>query len=374
MPRLSPSRRAAARPRRRARQRAGADRRGHRPRRHRRRLGPGARGRWRTTPTPSRPSVQIGDPFAEKLLIEACLELSRRRPLGRAAGPRGRRAHVRGVGLRGPPRSARTSTSTGAAARAGHGAVRDPDLRVAGADARRSSGPDRVDAVRAVCGRVGPRPPRVGTLRAGGSLPVVAGGRVVADVPPGPWPTRAPCTSGPIERPEGLEDREGEGPGTQPRCRSGSRTPSSRCSARRTSPSKRWVVEQYDSAGPGPDRGRARRRCGGDPPGGNPQSGGRVERTATDGTGTSTPTWAARTRSPSRPATSPAIGARPLADHQLPELRQPRTPGGHVGRSPRRSAGSATRAGRWARRSPAGTSPSTTTPAIRRSIPRRWSA
>ena len=85
----------------------------------------------------SRPSVQIGDPFAEKLLIEASLELveedlleglqdlggagltcavsesAARSGLRRAAGPRRR-----------------------AAARAGDGGVRDPDVGVAGADAR----------------------------------------------------------------------------------------------------------------------------------------------------------------------------------------------------------------------------------------------
>ena len=54
--------------------RPGALRGGHRSRRYRRRVGPGLpdarRGRGG-----SRPSVQIGDPFAEKLLIEASLEL-----------------------------------------------------------------------------------------------------------------------------------------------------------------------------------------------------------------------------------------------------------------------------------------------------------
>ncbi len=50
-------------------------RRPHRRRRHRRRLGAGL-GVLRRRPSPSkRPAVQVGDPFAEKVLIECCLEL-----------------------------------------------------------------------------------------------------------------------------------------------------------------------------------------------------------------------------------------------------------------------------------------------------------
>ena len=45
-----------------------------------------------------RPSVQVGDPFAEKLLIEASLELIARRPGRGPAGPGCRRDHLRHVG------------------------------------------------------------------------------------------------------------------------------------------------------------------------------------------------------------------------------------------------------------------------------------
>ena len=49
-----------------------------------------------TRPTPpSGPSVQVGDPFEEKRLIEACLAPARRRARRRHPGPRRRRAHVR---------------------------------------------------------------------------------------------------------------------------------------------------------------------------------------------------------------------------------------------------------------------------------------
>ena len=85
-----------------------------------------------------RPSVQVGDPFAEKLLIEASPRAHRARARRGPAGPRRGRHHLCDVGDRGSgrnrhPRRPRRDP----AARAGHGAVRGDDLRVAGADVRR---------------------------------------------------------------------------------------------------------------------------------------------------------------------------------------------------------------------------------------------
>ena len=85
-----------------------------------------------------RPSVQVGDPFAEKLLIEASLELIERRPRRGAPGPGRRRDHLRDVrdgrssGDRDPRRPRRHP-----APRARPRAVRGHDLGVAGADVRR---------------------------------------------------------------------------------------------------------------------------------------------------------------------------------------------------------------------------------------------
>ena len=59
-----------------------------------------------------RPSVQVGDPFEEKRLIEACLDAARRRPRRRHPGPRRRRPHLRHQRDRQPGRRrAWTSTS-----------------------------------------------------------------------------------------------------------------------------------------------------------------------------------------------------------------------------------------------------------------------
>ena len=85
-----------------------------------------------------RPSVQIGDPFTGKKLIECTLDLLDRgllaslQDLGAAglASSLSEMAASGGVGHRRRPVG-------GAAARGGHGAVRDHDLRVAGADGGR---------------------------------------------------------------------------------------------------------------------------------------------------------------------------------------------------------------------------------------------
>ena len=89
-----------------------------------------------------RPSVQVGDPFAEKLLIEASLELIERGPGRGVAGPRRRRDHLRDVGdgRSGRDRDRRRPRCD-PAPRTRARAVRGDDLRVAGTDVRR--GPPR---------------------------------------------------------------------------------------------------------------------------------------------------------------------------------------------------------------------------------------
>ena len=118
----------------------------------------GSAGR-RCSPAPSsaeddaakRPTVQIGDPFEEKRLLECCLELLDRGLLALAPGPGRGRAVLElvgdGVQGRGRPRHRRVA---GAAARGGHGAVRDHDLGVPGADAVRGRARARLDAARGV--------------------------------------------------------------------------------------------------------------------------------------------------------------------------------------------------------------------------------
>ena len=131
----------------------------------------------------SRPSVQIGDPFAEKLLIEASLELVERNLLQGLQD-------LGGAGI--------TCAVTESAARAGLGAeldldavpLREPNLEAFEVLTSESQermlavvAPDRLDEVREVCGRWGLTSAVVGQLVSGAGLRVWMGGETVAAVP-----------------------------------------------------------------------------------------------------------------------------------------------------------------------------------------------
>ena len=95
-----------------------------------------------------RPSVQVGDPFTEKKLIEACLDPAPRPPGREHAGPRRRRPHQLELrdGEQGPGRP-RHPRRPRAAARGRHGALGDHDQREPGAHAEhRRAGEARVGA------------------------------------------------------------------------------------------------------------------------------------------------------------------------------------------------------------------------------------
>jgi phosphoribosylformylglycinamidine synthase subunit PurL len=143
-------------------------------------------------PTDKRPSVQVGDPFEEKRLIEACLELL---DAGLVVGIQ----DLGGAGLTcatsetasGRRRHGRRRVG-GAPARAGHGALRGHDQRVPGADAghrragrRPRRGPRDLRAVGGPprsSGKV--TGPATGDL-GGGRLRILDGfdGEVLADIP-----------------------------------------------------------------------------------------------------------------------------------------------------------------------------------------------
>jgi phosphoribosylformylglycinamidine synthase len=131
----------------------------------------------------SRPSVQIGDPFAEKLLIEASLEMVERDLLEGLQD-------LGGAGI--------TCAVSESAARAGMGADLDLDavpLREPGMEAfeilvsesqERMLAvvhPSKVAEVRGVCDRWGLASSVVATVASGGTLRVRSGGAVVAEVP-----------------------------------------------------------------------------------------------------------------------------------------------------------------------------------------------
>jgi phosphoribosylformylglycinamidine synthase II len=207
----------------------------------------------------SRPSVQIGDPFTEKLLIEACLELADR---GLVDGLQ----DLGGAGL--------TCAVSETAARRGVGADLDLDqvsLRQPGMEPFEiltSESQERMLAVarardlqglREVCARWGLEAGPVGRLRGGGQMFVRHRGEVVARVPARALAEEAPVYERPMARPAWLARIREDDP-------AGARPPASLEDAFYAvlgSPgvaSKRWAFEQYDAlvqggtvVGPGAD-------------------------------------------------------------------------------------------------------------------------
>jgi phosphoribosylformylglycinamidine synthase II len=207
----------------------------------------------------SRPSVQIGDPFTEKLLIEACLELAGR---GLVEGLQ----DLGGAGL--------TCAVSETAARRGLGAdldldavpLREPamepyEILTSESQERMLAivRPRDLDAVREVCARWGLSATGVGRLRGGGQMLVRQSGKVVARVPPAALADEGPQYRRPMERPSWLARiREDDPAAADP--------PASLEDSFYMvlgSPgvaSKRWAFEQYDSLvqggtvlGPGAD-------------------------------------------------------------------------------------------------------------------------
>ena len=192
----------------------------------------------------SRPSVQIGDPFAEKLLIEASLEMVER---GLLEGLQ----DLGGAGI--------TCAVSESAARAGMGADLDLDavpLREAGMEpfeilTSESQermlavvAPERLDDVRAVCERWGLTSAVIARVVEGGALKVRHGGAVVAEVP-----ARSLADDGPVyQRPLRAEDlpEAHDDPSFVPF----DGDPYGALLALLASPNvadKGWVTEQYDS-------------------------------------------------------------------------------------------------------------------------------
>jgi phosphoribosylformylglycinamidine synthase subunit PurL len=206
-----------------------------------------------------RPSVQISDPFGEKLLIEACLELVEASLL---------------VGLQDLGGAGLTCAVSESAARAGTGAELDLD-----AVPQREPGmepfeiltsesqermlavvrPEDLQAVRSVCERWGLDSSVVGRVTDDGLVRARAGGEVMAQVPARSLAEDGPVYRRPMAPPAELDDVLADDPtfATPPEEPGASLL---RLLAAPNVASKRWVWEQYDSlvqgntvGGPGGD-------------------------------------------------------------------------------------------------------------------------
>ncbi|MFI5226510.1 MAG: phosphoribosylformylglycinamidine synthase subunit PurL, partial [Candidatus Limnocylindrales bacterium] len=199
-----------------------------------------------------RPAVQVGDPFAEKLLIEASLELIER---GLVEG-------LQDLGAGGI-----TCATSETADRSGTGIAvdlaaiprREPgmapfEVMISESQERMCAivRPERYDAVAAVCGRWGIPVAIIGRVTADGDIVVVDEGRELARIParaltsdaivhhrlaaPPPRRRAAPAPGAVVEIDDGLPER-GMDPGAVLLALLGSANGSSR----------RWVIDQYDS-------------------------------------------------------------------------------------------------------------------------------
>jgi phosphoribosylformylglycinamidine synthase II len=194
-----------------------------------------------------RPSVQVGDPFAEKVLIECCLELY-------AAGLVAGISDLGGAGL---------SCALTELASAGDGGMhvdlervplREPSMSPEEVLASESQermcaivAPERVADFLAVCDRWDVLATVLGEVTATGRLEVDWHGRRIVDVPPRTVAHEGPVYTRPIARPADQDALVADGPGRLPRP---DRTELAALLLRMVaSPglcSRAWVTDQYD--------------------------------------------------------------------------------------------------------------------------------
>jgi len=191
-----------------------------------------------------RPSVQVGDPFTEKLLIEACLEMYDAKlvegiqDLGgagltcaltetAAAGNSGMRAHLDRVPLR--------------------EASMEPHEVLASESQERMLAivtPDNLDAVLAIAHKWGVLATAIGEVTEGDRLVVEWHGEVVVDVPPGSLADEGPVYERPYARPPDQDALQSAPLPAYPTDDLGALL--LRMVASPNLCSRRWVVEQYD--------------------------------------------------------------------------------------------------------------------------------
>jgi len=192
-----------------------------------------------------RPSVQVGDPFTEKLLIEACLEMYDAKlvegiqDLGgagltcaltetSAAGKSGMRAHLERVPLR--------------------EASMEPHEVLASESQERMLAivtPANLSAVLAIAAKWGVLATAIGEVTEGDRLVVSWHDEVVVDVPPGSLADDGPVYDRPMARPADLDALRGSALPAHPETAE-LRDVLLRMVASPNLCSKRWVVEQYD--------------------------------------------------------------------------------------------------------------------------------
>jgi phosphoribosylformylglycinamidine synthase len=192
-----------------------------------------------------RPTVQIGDPFEEKKLLECCLELL----------DAGLLESLQDLGAAGLSSSASEMASKGEVGLdvdVDRVPLREPDMEPFEVMISESQErmlcvvrPDRLGAVEEVCRRWEVRATAIGEVTAARSLRVIADGEVVADMPVDALVDDCPLYD--LEPEEPPRPAPGRAPDPEPAA--GSRDPSELLIALLATPnlaSKRWAFQQYD--------------------------------------------------------------------------------------------------------------------------------
>ena len=195
-----------------------------------------------------RPSVQVGDPFMEKLLVECCLEL----------GAAGLVAGLQDLGAAGIScATAELAAGGGSGMRVRLDAVplRDPSLGPA--EILMSESQERMMAIvkpedagrfLAICGRWEVPATVIGEVTGTGRLEMTWHGQLVADIAPQTAASQGPVYDRPAARPPGQDALAADDPARLPRPAGGAGLRSTLL-ALLSSPDlagKAWVTEQYD--------------------------------------------------------------------------------------------------------------------------------
>jgi phosphoribosylformylglycinamidine synthase subunit PurL len=195
-----------------------------------------------------RPSVQVGDPFTEKLLIECCLELFAR---GLVTGIQ----DLGGAGLSCATTETASHGRSGMRVELDRVPLREPSmspLEVITSESQERMlaivEPDDVDEVLALCDRWGVLATVIGEVTEGTRLVITWHGDVVVDVPPGSLADDGPVYERPLARPADLDALQATTGARLPRPATGAelrQTVLQLVSSSNLS-SRRWVTEQYD--------------------------------------------------------------------------------------------------------------------------------
>lgn len=194
------------------------------------------------------PSVQVGDPFTEKVLIECCLELFAK---GIVVGIQ----DLGGAGL-----SCATSELASAGDGGMHVVLDKVPLRAKGmtpAEILSSESQERmcavvqpsdVDAFMAVCAKWDVTATEIGEVTEGDRLVITWHGETVVDVPPRTVAHQGPVYERPIERPADQDALQANGPASllRPSKPDEIRYTILRMAASPNLASRQWVTEQYD--------------------------------------------------------------------------------------------------------------------------------